>query len=208
MSDRTPVFLTSDWHVGHENCIKFDKRPFKDLDHMHKVLINNYNATVPENGVCYFLGDMGLCKTDILKNVVSQLNGTKIMIMGNHDKGAQAMYNLGFDVVLFGAVLNVCGQRLTLSHCPLRGIHREDLTGMNGTQPGEHWHGESRRKNQNLTFTDEGQFHGHGHVHSPNGGKSEKILDKQWDIGVVANKYTPVSISAFESWIAKYGRKK
>lgn len=207
MSDRTPIFFTSDLHIGHANSIEFDNRPFRDLDHMHRVLINNYNSTVPENGVCYFLGDMGLCKTSILKDVISQLNGTKIFIMGNHDKGAQAMYNMGFDVVLFGAALNVCGQRLTLSHCPLQGITRERTKGMKGIAKGEHWHGESRRKHQNCSFANEGQFHLSGHIHSPNGGKSTRILHRQFDIGVVANKYRPVSISEIESWVAKTVKK-
>ena len=64
------TYFTSDWHVGHKNCLKFDSRPFKDLDHMHRVLINNYNSTVTNNDVCYFLGDMGLGKGELLKKVI------------------------------------------------------------------------------------------------------------------------------------------
>jgi calcineurin-like phosphoesterase family protein len=43
MKERKSIFFTSDLHIGHLNSIKFDQRPFRDLDHMHEVLINNYN---------------------------------------------------------------------------------------------------------------------------------------------------------------------
>lgn len=201
---RKPTFFTSDWHIGHKNCLEFDKRPFANLNHMHKVLIDNYNMLVPKDGICYFLGDMGLCKGDVLSEVIDQLNGTKVLILGNHDKGVTAMHRFGFDAVLSNATMYIAKQRVTLSHCPLRGIIREDITGMKGAKDGECWHGESRHLEYSVN--NEGQFHLHGHIHSPNGGKSTKILDKQYDVGVVANGYRPVTFSTIESWIAKYGR--
>jgi calcineurin-like phosphoesterase family protein len=199
---RKGIFITSDWHCYHKNVLVFDNRPFKDLDHMHEVLINNYNSTV-KDGVCYFLGDVGLCGTESLARVIKQLSGTKVLVMGNHDKGVEAMYKAGFDVVLYGATMQIAGERVTLSHCPLLGVYREECENMKGSQSGENWHGESRLKQRIFTTTDEGQFHLHGHIHSPNSGKSQKILGRQFDVGVAANGYRPVSISTIESWIAK-----
>jgi calcineurin-like phosphoesterase family protein len=204
MQQRVLQFFTSDWHIGHENVLKFDNRPFADLKDMHKVLINNFNSTVPKGSITYFGGDMGLCSNGLLKSVVEQLNGTKVLILGNHDGGVNSMISAGFDVVLYGAVFYIAGQRVTMSHCPLKGVWRENVEGMKGASSGENWHGE--RKQHRFTFSDEGQFQLHGHIHSPNGGKSQKILGKQYDIGVVANNFRPVSISVIESWIAKYGR--
>lgn len=197
-----PIFFTSDWHVGHENCIIFDDRPFTSIEHMHRVLINNYNSTVPEDGVCYFLGDVGLCKKEIMYRVISQLNGTKILVLGNHDKGMTSMYGMGFDAVMYGAMLQIAKHQVTMSHCPLKGVYREKTENMRGAVKGENWHGE--RRHDAFTFPDWGQFHLHGHIHSPNGGKSKKILGKQFDVGVVANNYRPVSMSVIESWIAKF----
>lgn len=111
MQNRKPIFFTSDLHIGHKNSIKFDNRPFDDLDHMHRVLINNYNAIVPENGICYFLGDIGMCSIDLLKDFVSKLNGTKVCILGNHDGNVNRMYNIGFDAVLHSATLYIAGER-------------------------------------------------------------------------------------------------
>ena len=201
-----PVFFTSDWHLGHENCLKFDKRPFNNIDHMHEVLIKNYNSIVPDNGICYFLGDMGN-KTEDIRKVVSRLNGTKVLIWGNHDKGINTMYNCGFDVVLLSATILVHKTPVTLSHCPLNGIFREDTSNMKGHDPDnpEYWHGSSREKHQLCTVPNDGQFHLHGHIHSrPDKNVSVKILDKQYDVGVPANNYKPVSIYQIESWIYKY----
>lgn len=168
---------------------------------MHRGLVKRYNAQVPKDGICYFLGDIGVGSSETTKNVISQLNGTKVLILGNHDKKMNAMYECGFDVVLHNATIFIGGERVTMSHCPLRGVYREDVTGMRGVTGYQNWHNE--HKNIDFSVTDEGQFHLHGHVHSPNKGRSEKILGRQYDVGVVANKYAPVSISTIESWIDK-----
>lgn len=204
MNERRPTFVTSDLHIGHKNVLAYDARPFRNLDHMHEALITRFNACVPVDGLTYFLGDVGLGSGDIVEKIIRQMNGTKVLILGNHDKGMHAMYKAGFDVVLNAATIYISNQRVTMSHCPLRGVYREDVTGMKGGQEGEPWHGAN--KQHRFTVADEGQFHLHGHIHSPNGGKSQKILGKQYDVGVAANGYRPVSFSEIESWIAKYGR--
>lgn len=192
-----PHFFTSDWHIGHKNCIQFDNRPFRNLRHMHNVLINNYNSTVPPNGICYFLGDIGM-NTELMKDIIGKCHGTKICILGNHDKGLTSMYNIGFDLVLYKAELYLAKERLTLSHCPLRGLYREDVVGMRGAIGGENWHGET--KHFKFSYRNEGQFHLHGHTHK---GPKERILNRQWDVGVVANNYKPVSIDKIYSWISR-----
>jgi calcineurin-like phosphoesterase family protein len=198
---RTNIFFTSDWHVGHSNSIIYDNRPFKDLDHMNRVLINNYNSAVKDTDVCYFLGDMGTDKP-MIKDVVSKLNGTKVFVVGNHDPGYNAMYDMGFNVVMHQAAIYIGKNRVTMSHCPLLNVYREDTSDMKGARPDSMWHGD--HKNQAYSVEDSGQFHLHGHIHSPNKGKSTKILDRQYDVGVPANNYRPVSISEIESFIARY----
>lgn len=203
--NRKPTFFTSDFHIGHSKSIEFDNRPFRDLDHMHQVLVNNYNAIVPEDGICYHLGDVGMGDFDSIKKVLDQLNGTKVCVLGNHDGNVNRMYRLGFDVVLYSATLYIAGEKVTLSHCPLRGVFREDVTEMKNNKGDVNWHGESRH--DKFSVENEGQFHLHGHLHSSKE-KGKLVKDgKQWDIGVVGNNYRPVSISAVESWISKYKQK-
>lgn len=204
MSWLKPIFFTSDWHLGHEKALEYDKRPFRDMTHMNEILIVRYNSTVPKNGVCYFLGDMGNRPEDIRK-VISRLNGTKVLIIGNHDKGIVTMYNCGFDVVLYSGSFYIGDNLITMSHCPLLSVFREDCSKMK--RPDENWHGESREKHRRHALKDDGQFHLHGHIHSrKDKPQSQKILDKQYDVGVTANNYTPVSISQIESWVTTYGR--
>lgn len=195
------IYFTSDLHLFHANSIVFDQRPFRDLNHMHESLVRNYNATVPENGICYFLGDIGFGNNESIKEIISQLNGTKVCVLGNHDKNVYAMYSAGFDVVLHGAVIYIANQRVTMSHCPLLGLFREDVTGMRGAEERDNWHGE-RKHGAKHSFTNEGQFHLSGHIHSGSSNNKQKILGRQYDVGVCANNYKPVSYSKIESWIA------
>ena len=44
----TPPFVTSDLHLGHENIIKYCRRPFSSAAEMDGVLINNWNRVVKE----------------------------------------------------------------------------------------------------------------------------------------------------------------
>ena len=72
---------------------------------------------------------------------------------------------------------------------------------MNNSKPGDNWH---REKDFDMySVEDKGQFHLHGHIHSPNGGLSTKILGRQMDVGVPSSNYAPISISTIESWIAR-----
>lgn len=208
MSNRKPVFFTSDWHIGHANSIGFDNRPFRDVNHMHEVLIANYNNDVPTDGVCYFLGDVGVTNTEVVKKVIERLNGTKVLILGNHDKQHSAMYNCGFDVVLNGAVLYIQNERVTMSHCPLIGLWREDLSHLPAHKqkdPPENWHGETKAKAEHFAFHNEGQFHLHGHIHSRKDTKEIKptTLGKQFDVGVPAHNYRPVHIGIIEGFIMR-----
>ena len=196
-------YFTSDWHLFHQNSIKFDSRPFRDLDHMHSVLINNYNSCVKPNDVCFFLGDIGWGQNGAIAAIIQSLNGTKILISGNHDRGDGAMMSIGFAAVLRTASIEISKQIVTLSHCPLRGVYRENTKDMRGAAPGDNWHGEGRHKN--ISVEDKGQYHLHGHIHS-NPSKLDgapTIQGRQWDVGVPGNKYRPVSESQIASWIAK-----
>ena len=78
-------FVWSDLHLGHENSIKFDSRPFKGLKHMHEVLVNNYLSVVKEGDVCFFLGDLGF-KAAVAEIIPKMNTGNNILIRGNHDK--------------------------------------------------------------------------------------------------------------------------
>ena len=51
------VFVTSDLHFGHKNIIKYENRPFKDVEEMDQKLIENWNNKVGKDDTVYILGD-------------------------------------------------------------------------------------------------------------------------------------------------------
>ena len=56
--DAEKIFFTSDTHFGHENIIKYCKRPFKDVKEHDAELIRRWNEKVPEDGIVFHLGDV------------------------------------------------------------------------------------------------------------------------------------------------------
>ena len=191
MSNPINTYFISDLHFGHENVIKFDNRPFRDLEHMHRVLINNWNSIVRPKDVIYVIGDIGLCKGEILYNIIKQLNGMKILIMGNHDKNSPTFYlRAGFSSVQYSASIMVAKEIVTMNHYPLLGVPYEDTTGMKGSLETDNWHKE--HKFAKYALNDCGQFmHIHGHVHVD---KKDRMRGKQYNVCAKANGYKPVSM--------------
>ena len=78
-------FYTSDLHLGHEQIIYFDGRPFTNVEVMNKVIIDNWNSVVNNNDDVYILGDFAW-ENDIGYAALKQLRGNKYLIRGNHDR--------------------------------------------------------------------------------------------------------------------------
>jgi calcineurin-like phosphoesterase family protein len=79
-------FFTSDTHFGHQNIIKYCNRPFDSVDHMNEMLIHNWNSVVHEEDLVFHLGDVALGPWEAWNSILTRLNGTKILVVGNHDR--------------------------------------------------------------------------------------------------------------------------
>jgi calcineurin-like phosphoesterase family protein len=89
---------------------------------MNKALIANWNSVVGHDDTVYHLGDVGFkARRNDMVGIMAALNGTKILIRGNHDKGVDHMYGLGFAAVLEKAVIQHCTTKYLLQHYPIRG---------------------------------------------------------------------------------------
>jgi calcineurin-like phosphoesterase family protein len=123
------IWITSDLHFDHANIIKFCDRPFKDVSDMNQKLIEYWNMFVKPEDHVYNLGDVtlqrgGKVQQARLKELVSQLNGHKRLILGNHDHfPVEAYLEAGFEKIRgTGRWLDNCW----LSHFP---IHPDSLGG-------------------------------------------------------------------------------
>lgn len=202
------TWFTSDWHIAHKNILHFCEptRPYDTLEAMYYDLIKKYNNHVGCTDVCYFLGDFFFGGAGIGAGILSQLNGTKILVRGNHDKGHQSSINIGFAAVLDSISIKAGGLTITASHFPLLNIPREDCTRFKGYNGVDNWHGEKKYAKDYHLLQDTGQdIHLHGHLHSPNRGASERWDGKQLDVGVDANNMGPISLNRI---IKEYHRSK
>lgn len=79
------IFFISDLHLGHHNVLKFDGRPFKDVQEMHVELIKNWNSVVKDDDIVYNLGDLSFGNDELDKWFLYSVKGKIHHIMGNHD---------------------------------------------------------------------------------------------------------------------------
>ncbi len=121
------VFVTSDTHFHHARIIDYCQRPFSDVDEMNEELVRRWNSAVKEDDVVFHLGDFSFGKLAQVKRVVAQLNGYKILILGNHDRDATVMRRSGFDEVHENLYLRHCGVDLFMTHFPVCPDLKSDL---------------------------------------------------------------------------------
>lgn len=171
------VFFTSDLHFGHDNIIKYCKRPFKDAQEMNEILIKNWNDVVGQDDVVYHLGDFAMGVTNKEEYAIKmreRLNGNIHHIMGNHDpdhwRTNSSKPKPRFQSIKDFAQIKVEGQTIILFHYGMR-TWWHDLKGV--------WH-----------------IYGHSHGQLPPYGKS-------CDVGVDAWNFTPVSFKELQKFMSK-----
>ena len=129
------IFFISDTHFGHDNMYHFKNydgtrtRPIADnAAEGDEIMIQRWNQIVKPTDKVYHLGDVAY-KSKNADEVLSRLNGTKVLIKGNHDK-----FQLGWYMKYFKDIrgtVHIDGNYL-LSHFPIhpdskgrfiRGLH-------------------------------------------------------------------------------------
>lgn len=99
------LYFSSDHHFNHEKVIEYSDRPYDSLEEMHNELIINWNSVVDEDDTVFVVGDFSMREGVSSNELLSRLNGNKVMISGNHDPDIPLkacyleLFNKGFEVV-------------------------------------------------------------------------------------------------------------
>jgi calcineurin-like phosphoesterase family protein len=183
------IFFISDLHIGHKNVIKFDGRPFQDVDEMHHKLIQNWNSVVGDDDIVYFLGDLSFTRDELTKWFIYSLKGKIHFIMGNHDKYKsiskfgrwEKIYEYGTEIgVKDEGSISSRGsqgyQKIIMSHYPILSWNKSHY----------------------------GSWHIHGHTHgSLIKSNQEYYKRKVIDVGCNCIDYTPISYQEVKSIMNK-----
>lgn len=113
------TFFTSDLHLGHENIIKFCKRPFNTIKGHDETIIRRINERVWRNDELWILGDFTLKKDyETVRCWRNQLTcDTVHLVWGNHDHFLpDPLFVRQEDYCL----ITVEGQQFFLCHYPMR----------------------------------------------------------------------------------------
>jgi len=113
------IWFTSDQHFGHANIIKLCGRPFKDVSEMDQTIIENWNKEVKPEDTVYCLGDFAYKNAKALDFYGTALNGTKHLILGNHDHKSIDEYKKYFATVRDVNYLEIGKQLIVLFHYPI-----------------------------------------------------------------------------------------
>ena len=112
------IWLTSDFHFGHNNCINYCSRPFSNTSEMNTNLIKNYNKLVSNEDIVYILGDISFLNTKSTTEIIKSLKGYKFLVKGNHDPKSNTAYRkMGFVEVYDKPI--IIKERYILSHEPI-----------------------------------------------------------------------------------------
>lgn len=89
-SRESRVYFTSDWHLGHANIMKYDKRPFETVEQMNEEILMNVTRSLQEGDSLYYLGDFAFTRgrndmESYMKTLV-YTGANLFFIKGNHDK--------------------------------------------------------------------------------------------------------------------------
>lgn len=102
--------------------MKYELRPYKSVKEMDKDLIFIWNNQVAKNDLVYILGDFSFYAGAKTNEILKQLNGEKILIIGNHDN--KFLKDKNFDKSLFKEIcfykeIQRNKHHIVMSHYPI-----------------------------------------------------------------------------------------
>lgn len=124
------IWLTSDLHFNHDKDFVWKARGFESIEEMNKAIISRFNSKVQPEDTVYILGDLMLGDKEAGEECLKQLNGKKIIILGNHDMNPRIeIYKKYAEQVIYGLPLKYKKKTFFLSHYPTLTGNMDDTPG-------------------------------------------------------------------------------
>lgn len=115
------VWVTSDWHFGHDREFIWKPRGFKSIWEMNEEIISRHNEVVNPDDDVYVLGDLMLGNDEIGLSYIKKLKGNLHVVRGNHDTDTRMdLYNKCYNIVEVseGQFFKYNKYRFYLNHFP------------------------------------------------------------------------------------------
>lgn len=110
-------FFIADTHFFDRYCIKYDGRPFSDVEDMNETIIKNWNSVVSREDTVYIVGDYSYGNGADIVSTAQRLKGKKILIRGNHDNDVNLKY--AFAEIYDYLEVHTDGGMVILCHYPI-----------------------------------------------------------------------------------------
>lgn len=115
------IYLTSDFHFGHNKEFIYKARGYDTIEQMNRQLFYNFNKIVTNADDVYILGDLIMGDSADSICYIKSLHGSLHIICGNHDtNNRQDLYRLCSNVceICTSKYLKISKQHFYLSHFP------------------------------------------------------------------------------------------
>ena len=113
-------YYIADLHLGHASVIRFDNRPFRNLEDMEHQICDRWNSRVTPKDTVYLIGDFCWLTGNHWIPILEKLNGRKVLIRGNHDpKNIDGKLRKLFDDVKDYKEISDNGRRVCMCHFPM-----------------------------------------------------------------------------------------
>jgi calcineurin-like phosphoesterase family protein len=119
------IYVSSDPHFCHKRILEFtgddgklirgDK--FKSIEEHDEYIVSQHNSVVGKEDLWYCLGDVYFNDQKRATELLARMNGTKRLILGNHDDGKDKVLQLHFQKILVWRVFKEFN--CVLTHIPL-----------------------------------------------------------------------------------------
>lgn len=94
------IWITSDWHFGHNKIFIWEARGFSSVEEMNEEIIKRHNSVVSPDDHVYVLGDLILGDDEVGIACYNRLNGWLHIVRGNHDSNRRwEIYHNGEKIV-------------------------------------------------------------------------------------------------------------